>query len=216
MTQIFSPGANTLSKVTIFGTLALLATSLWAWDAALRSPYMTQVGVVRGQPVAFSHAHHVAGLGLDCRYCHTAVEESASAGIPSTKVCMTCHSQVWSDAPILEPVRESWRTDRPLEWTRVHDLPDFAYFDHSIHVKKGIGCAECHGRVDEMPLMWAEAPLTMDWCVQCHRDPGARIRPRAEVFRMDWDAGELDPEARAALLREYHVQSLTDCSTCHR
>lgn len=216
MTQIFSPSANTLSKVTIFGTLLLLATSLWAWDAALRSPYMTQVGVVREQPVAFSHAHHVAGLGLDCRYCHTAVEESASAGIPSTKVCMTCHSQVWSDAPILEPVRESWRTDRPLEWTRVHDLPDFVYFDHAIHVKKGVGCVECHGRVDEMPLMWAEAPLTMDWCVQCHRDPGPKLRPRAEVFSMEWDQDELDEEEHAALLREYHVQSMTDCSTCHR
>jgi hypothetical protein len=216
MTQIFRPSANTLSKVTIFGTLLLLASSLWAWDAALRSPYVTQVGVVREQPVAFSHRHHVAGLGIDCRYCHTSVEEAASAGIPSTKVCMTCHSQVWTDAPILEPVRASWREDRPIEWTRVHDLPDFVYFNHAIHVNKGIGCAECHGRVDEMPLMWAEAPLNMDWCLKCHRDPVPRLRPRDEVFRMDWVHAEISPEERSQLALDYHVQSMTDCSTCHR
>lgn len=216
MTQIFRPSANTLSKVTIFGALLLLGTSLWAWDAALRSPYVTQVGVVREQPVAFSHRHHVAGLGIDCRYCHTAVESAASAGIPSTKVCMSCHSQVWTDAPILEPVRASWRDDRPIEWTRVHDLPDFVYFDHSIHVQKGIGCAECHGRVDEMPLMWAAEPLTMDWCVQCHRDPVARVRPRDEVFRMDWERDEISDDARRQLALDYHVRSMTDCSTCHR
>jgi hypothetical protein len=216
MPQIFSPAANTLSKVTIFGSLLLLASSLWAWDAALRSPYVTQVGVVREQPVAFSHSHHVSGLGIDCRYCHHSVEEAASAGIPSTKVCMTCHSQVWTDAPMLAPVRESWRDDRSIEWTRVHDLPDFVHFDHSIHIRKGIGCSDCHGRIDQMPLAWSESPLTMEWCLECHRDPGAHVRPRSEVFRMDWDPATLDQEARRRLFVEHHLRSMTDCSTCHR
>ena len=216
MAQIFHPSFNTLSKVSIFGAVFFLGAAVWGWDMLLRSPYTTQVNVAREQPVPFSHKHHVEGLGLDCRYCHTSVEESAFAGIPPTKTCMGCHSLVWEDAPILEPVRESYRSDQPIEWTRVHDLPDFAYFDHSIHVKKGIGCTTCHGAVNEMPLMWRENTLNMDWCLACHRDPVASVRPRSEVFSTDWDPDTLNRKEREDLAAEYHLQSMTNCSVCHR
>jgi len=216
MTQIFPPSTNTISKVSIFGAVFVLGAAVWAWGAILRSPYVTRVDVVREQPVAFSHQHHVAGLGIDCRYCHTSVEESAFAGIPSTKVCMTCHSQVWTEAEILEPVRESFRNDRSIPWTRVHDLPDFAYFDHSIHLKKGIGCSSCHGRVDQMPLMWAESSLNMEWCLECHRDPVRHVRPREALYDMTWVPLEQPLPERLALLEQYDVRPNTDCYTCHR
>src|SRR5437868_3977147 len=156
MAQIFHPSTNTISKVTIFGAVFIAAGVAWALGAVYRSPYVTEAQVVRHQPVPFSHEHHVSGLGIDCRYCHTSVETSRFAGIPATSVCMNCHTYIWRDAPLLEPVRESYASNRPLEWTRVHDLPNFAYFDHSIHVQKGFGCSTCHGRVDQMPLMWRE------------------------------------------------------------
>lgn len=216
MAQIFHPSFNTLSKVSIFGAVFFLGAAIWGWDTILRSSYATQVNVAREQPVPFSHKHHVAGLGIDCRFCHTAVEDSASAGIPSTKVCMSCHSLVWTDADLLEPVRESYRTDRSIEWARVHDLPDFAYFDHSIHVNKGIGCTTCHGQVDEMPLMWRVNTLNMDWCLSCHRDPTPYLRPRDQVFETDWDPDRLNQAERESLAAQYHVRSLTDCSVCHR
>jgi len=216
MAQIFHPSFNTLSKVSIFGAVFFLGAAVFAWDSMLRSSYNTQVDVAREQPVPFSHKHHVQGLGLDCRFCHTSVEESAFAGIPPTKTCMGCHSLVWKDAPILEPVRESYRTDRSIEWTRVHDLPDFVYFDHSIHVAKGIGCTTCHGQVNEMPLMWRTETLNMDWCLACHRDPAANVRPRARVFDVDWDPASLTAEERTRLAAQYHLSSMLNCSTCHR
>jgi hypothetical protein len=216
MAQIFHPSFNTLSKVSIFGAVFFLGAAVWGWDTLLRSPYNTQVNVARHQPVPFSHKHHVKGLGLDCRFCHTSVEDSAFAGIPASKTCMGCHSMVWKDAPILEPVRESFRSDRPIEWVRVHDLPDFAYFDHSIHVKKGIGCTTCHGQVDEMPLMWRTATLNMDWCLGCHRDPAANVRPRERVFEVSWRPEEASAEERARLAAEYHLKSMINCSVCHR
>jgi len=216
MAQIFHPSFNTLSKVSIFGAVFFLGAAVWGWDRVLRAPYTTQVNVAREQPVPFSHKHHVQGLGIDCRYCHASVEDSAFAGIPPTKTCMGCHSLVWNDAPMLEAVRESYRSDRPIAWTRVHDLPDFAYFDHSIHVAKGIGCTTCHGQVDEMPLMWRQETLNMDWCLACHRDPAAHVRPRERVFSTDWDPASLSREEREALAREYRLASMTDCSTCHR
>ena len=216
MAQIFHPSTNTASKVSIFGAVFILGGLTWVWDAINRSGYVTQEGVVREQPVPFSHKHHVAGLGIDCRFCHTSVEESAFAGIPSTKTCMTCHSQVWTEAEILEPVRESWRTDESIPWTRVHDLPDFSYFDHSIHVAKGIGCSTCHGRVDQMPLMWAEAPLQMGWCLECHREPERFVRPREEVFNMEWMLPANQLELGRRLVEEYEIRSNTNCSTCHR
>jgi hypothetical protein len=216
MAQIFHPSFNTLSKVSIFGAVFFLGAGVWAWDALLRSPFTTQVNVARHQPVPFSHKHHVQGLGLDCRFCHASVEESASAGLPSTKVCMGCHSMVWKEAPMLEPVRESFRSDQAIEWIRVHDLPDFAYFDHSIHVAKGIGCTTCHGQVDEMPLTWRTETLNMDWCLACHRDPAAFVRPRERVFDVDWEPASLSAEERARLAAEHRLESETNCSVCHR
>jgi hypothetical protein len=171
------------------------------------------------QPIQFSHAHHVGGMGIDCRYCHTSVEESAFANIPPTKICMNCHSQIWIGAPILEPVRASFRDNTPLTWTRVHDLPDFVYFNHSIHVKQGVGCATCHGPVDTMPLVYQQAPLTMSWCLDCHRNPDQYVRPRDQVFNMTWQPPADDPGMGARLVREYNigsVEQLTSCSTCHR
>ncbi len=216
MAQVFHPSTNTLSKVSIFGGVFFVLGALWLVDELNRSPYVTQAGVVRAQPVAFGHKHHVAGLGIDCRYCHTSVEEAAFAGIPSTKTCMTCHSQIWTEAPMLEPVREAFRRDASIAWTRVHDLPDFAYFDHSIHVAKGVGCSTCHGRVDQMPLAWRENSLNMEWCIECHREPERFVRPRSEVFNMEYEPAQPQSELGPALVRELHIQGRTNCSACHR
>jgi hypothetical protein len=218
MAQIFRPYVNVVARASILG-FAFLAAALggvvWLY---FRSAYQTQVGVVRPQPVQFSHEHHVAGLGIDCRYCHTSVETSPFAGIPATEICMQCHSQIWRDSPKLEPVRNSFRTGEPLSWTRVHDVPDFVYFDHSIHVAKGVGCASCHGPVDEMPLMWRAETLHMQWCLDCHRDPLPHLRPADQVFSMEPVrlAGNDNTDPRAALLAHYQIMSETDCSTCHR
>jgi len=216
MPQIFHPSFNTISRASIFGALFFVAGIGWMLKVVYRSSYMTQVNVVRPQPVPFSHEHHVAGLGIDCRFCHTTVEEGAFAGIPPTETCMKCHSQIWSDSPMLEPVRSSFRTGEPLAWTRVHDVPDFAFFNHAIHVQKGIGCVTCHGQVDEMPLMWKQNTLHMEWCLECHRAPEKYVRPRDEVFSMHWQPAGEDADFRAKLIEEYHVDPSTDCSTCHR
>src|ERR1041384_996575 len=220
MAQIFHPAMSTAAKATIFGALLVIAgVAIVAWEM-YQSPYITKVGVVRVQPVPFSHEHHVAGLGIDCRYCHTSVETSAFAGLPATKVCMTCHSQVWTNAEMLEPVRASWKSGTPLQWTRVHDLPDYAYFNHSIHVQKGVGCATCHGRVDEMPLMAKAQSLQMMWCLDCHRHPEQYVRPYDKVFDMAWKwPDDVDPIAEGnKLVEEYHIRKgqLTNCSVCHR
>src|SRR6476660_9255276 len=177
--QIFHRSANVISRASIYTGIFTAAFVLWACIQLQRSPYVTYAGVVRPQPVPFSHQHHVAALGIDCRYCHTSVETSGFAGIPPTATCMNCHRTIWNQAPILEPVRESFRTNKSLEWVRVHDLPDFAYFTHSIHVARGVGCKSCHGSVDKMPLMWQTQPLTMGWCLDCHRNPAPHIRPKA-------------------------------------
>jgi Cytochrome c7 and related cytochrome c len=168
--------------------------------------------------VPFSHKHHVEDDGIDCRYCHTSVEKSGFAGIPSTEICMTCHSQLWTQAPVLAPVRESLATGRRLRWTRVHDLPDFVFFDHSIHIAKGIGCSTCHGRVDQMPLTSKQEPLYMKWCVDCHSDPAQFVRPQNQVFDMAWQPAATQSADGSRLLREYHVNPVTmrDCGTCHR
>src|SRR5690606_34753660 len=160
--------------------------------------------------------HHVGGLGIDCRYCHVSVADSAFAGMPSTKTCMTCHSQIWKEAAMLEPVRTSWATGRPIEWTRVHDVPDFAYFNHSIHVQKGIACVTCHGRVDRMPLMWTVHSLRMEWCLDCHREPERYIQPKETVLQMDWAPPEDRVELGKKLVEEYRipVERLTDCYAC--
>lgn len=218
MSQIFHPSANPFSKASIFGAVFVLAGLLTLLAFLVRSPYFTDVDVVRNQPVPFSHKHHVDGLGIDCRYCHTSVEDSSFAGIPPTKTCMTCHSQVWTDAPVLEPVRQSWQTGQPIEWTRVHDLPDFVYFNHSIHVSKGIGCETCHGRVDQMPLMWKEKSLQMQWCLDCHREPEKFIRPQNEVFTMGYEPSQPQSVMGPQLVDQYHIptQRLEDCYVCHR
>jgi hypothetical protein len=188
----------------------------WLGATFSRSAYVTGVGEAVEQPVPFSHKHHVGGIGIDCRYCHTSVETQAFAGFPATKTCMGCHSQVWSDSPMLEPVRASWRTGQSLEWNKVHKLADFAYFNHSIHINKGIGCASCHGRVDQMPLIWKVNTLQMEWCLDCHRQPERYVRPREHVFDMAWKPEEDQMVMGERLVKEYKIQKLTNCSTCHR
>src|SRR6478672_11478388 len=186
MSQIFHRSTNTISKLSIFGAVFAVAALLWLFDRVNASPWVTQVHVARDQPIQFSHERHVGGNGIDCRYCHTSVEQSRFAGIPPTKTCMNCHSQIFANAPFLEPVRASFNSNTPLRWTRVHDLPDFVYFDHSIHVNKGVGCTTCHGQVDRMPLMWQASSLQMQWCLDCHRNPERNVRPREAVFRVDY------------------------------
>ena len=218
MAQLFHRSTNTVARVSIFGGLFLLAGAVWVFATLQRSSWNTRQEVTVQQPVPFSHKHHVAGLGLDCRYCHTSVEKSASAGIPPTATCMNCHRLIWNDSPMLEPVRRSFETGQPLTWTRVHDLPAFVYFDHSIHVAKGIGCETCHGRVDQMPLMNQRSSLQMEWCVDCHKDPARNVRPKDAVFTMGWKPpADVDEKSyRTALAREYRVTSKLSCSVCHR
>ena len=219
MSQLFPRHTNVYSRLSILAVVAFLAFLGWVVAALHMSGYNTNQGDFIAQPLQFSHAHHVGGMGIDCRYCHTSVEESAFANIPPTKTCMNCHSQIWSTAPILEPVRASFRENKPLNWTRVHDLPDFVYFNHSIHVKQGVGCDTCHGPVDRMPLMYQEASLQMSWCLDCHRNPAKYVRPRDQVFNMQWKRPAGDPELGARLVKEYRIASveqLTSCSTCHR
>ncbi len=218
MAQVFYPSANTIARVTLMSLPIAIIVIVIAVRTASESDYVTGVNFAVDQPVEFSHEHHVAGLGIDCRYCHTSVEDSPFAGIPPTETCMTCHSQIWSDAPMLQPVRTSWETGQPLRWNRVHDLPDFAFFDHSIHIARGVGCVTCHGRVDQMPLMWKSQTLFMQWCLDCHRDPYPHIRPREAVFDMNWTPAD-NPEAQVALQAAHaniRTEGLTNCSACHR
>lgn len=219
MHRTFHRSTNTIARLSIFGSVFLLVGVGWVLITLDRSPYVTEAGITREQPVPCSHKHHVADDGIDCRYCHTTVEKSAFAGIPPTATCMNCHSQIWSDISMLEPVRASYRTGEPLHWTRVHNLPEFVYFDHSIHVNKGVGCATCHGRVDQMPLTYQVAPLTMEWCLECHRNPEQFVRPREQVFNMDWQPPADQQNLGRELVRQYQIRdtrSLTNCSTCHR
>jgi hypothetical protein len=216
MPQIFRRSANTLSKLSLFGVLSLVGVLILTAMVLGRSSYVTRANEFIEQPIQFSHLHHVKDDGIDCRYCHTSVETSAFAGIPPTKTCMNCHSQLFSTEPILEPVRASFRDDTPLHWIRVHDLPDFVYFNHSIHVKKGMGCETCHGRVDEMPLMEQVNTLQMEWCLNCHRNPENYVRPRSEITTMGYRPSVPQSVIGPQLVKEYGINSLTSCSTCHR
>ncbi len=228
MPQIFHRSFNTISRVTIFGAVFFLAGLGWVAWVLGRSSYVTNTDIAQQQPVPFSHEHHVTGLGIDCRYCHTTVEDSSFAGMPPTKTCMNCHSQIWVGSPMLEPVRASYRDDKPLEWNRVHRLAAFVYFDHSIHVNKGVGCETCHGPVNKMPLTWQHGSLLMEWCLECHRNPEEFVRPRDEVFNMEWnpatlkkpDGGDYDQATLGKeLVEKYRIrkpQEITNCSTCHR
>ena len=232
MGQIFHRSTNTISRISIAAAFFLVGALFWFFAEMQRSPYYSQRDIARAQTVPFSHQHHVGGLGIDCRYCHTSVETSSFAGIPPTKTCMNCHAQIWTNAAMLEPVRESFRSGRSLVWTRANDLPDYVYFDHSIHIKKGVGCNDCHGPVDRMPLMYAANTLQMEWCLNCHRAPEKFLRPREQVFNMRYQ----QPNPRFPILldgktytdqetlgndlkKKYHlrsVQDLTSCNTCHR
>jgi cytochrome c7-like protein len=216
MPQIFHRSANTLSKVSLAGILLLVGGLIGLAMLLGRSSYVTRAQEYVEQPVQFSHLHHVLDDGIDCRYCHTSVETSSFAGIPPTKTCMNCHSQIWQSAPILEPVRASFREDKPMTWVRVHDLPDFVYFNHSIHVKKGMGCETCHGRIDQMPLTRQQNSLQMEWCTNCHRNPQDYVRPREEVFTMGYRPREDQATLGPKLVKEYNIKPSTDCSTCHR
>jgi hypothetical protein len=216
MPQIFHRSANTLSRLTIYGAVFILAALWYALYAIGDSSYFTEVNVAHDQPVPFSHRHHAGELGIDCRYCHTSVEQSSFAGLPPTQTCMTCHSQIWVNSPMLEPVRSSYQTDKSIEWSRVNALPDFVYFDHSIHVSKGIGCTTCHGPVAEMALTWRANTLEMSWCLECHRHPERYVRPREEVFNADYRRPPNQLELGRKLVKEYKIHSLTNCDTCHR
>jgi len=217
MAQIFPQSANTLSKVSIIVLLVTVAgLGGVAFELGADSSYATNQGVARTQPVPFSHTHHVGSMGIDCRYCHSTVETSAYANIPPTKTCMNCHSQIWVNSPTLEPVRASYRTDQSIPWVKVHDLPDFVYFNHSIHVKKGVGCETCHGRVDRMALMRQENNLEMRWCLDCHRHPEQYVRPRKFVTTMGYVPDGDQEEIGKKLVQEYHIQKLDTCYTCHR
>ncbi len=216
MPQIFHRSANTLSKVSLAGILLLVGGLIGLAMLLGRSSYVTRAQEYVEQPVQFSHLHHVLDDGIDCRYCHTSVETSSFAGIPPTKTCMNCHSQIWQSAPILEPVRASFREDKPMTWVRVHDLPDFVYFNHSIHVKKGMGCETCHGRIDQMPLTKQQNSLQMEWCLNCHRNPQEFVRPREEVFTMGYRPREDQATLGPKLVAQYNIKPSTDCSTCHR
>jgi hypothetical protein len=214
--QIFHPSANTLSRVTILGAVFILGAVSTVLYVLYRAPYLTEQNVAREQPVPFSHKHHVSGLGIDCRYCHTSVETSSFAGIPPTETCMSCHSQLWTNAEILEPVRSSLQSGKAIHWVRVNDVPDYVYFNHSIHVNKGIGCETCHGRVDQMPLTWRAQPLQMGWCLDCHRHPESFVRPKDQVFTMGYRPPEKQAVMGARLVKEYEIRSFTDCYACHR
>lgn len=218
MSQIFHPSMNVIARVGLLVIVLLLVGVAWLGMTIARSPYTTQVGVAKAQPIPFSHKQHVGGLGMDCRYCHTSVETSSSASIPSTETCMGCHAQVAKESPLLEALRASYETDKPLEWVRVHDLPDYVYFNHAIHVKKGVGCETCHGRIDQMPVVAKAKSLQMDWCLECHRNPEPFLRPPSAVFTMGWQppADPISLANQGVGHDSLHANSLTDCSVCHR
>jgi len=221
MAQIFGKSSNSITRVSLFGSVLGVFGFFGLVYLVYCSPYTTDQYVPREQQVPFSHQHHVAGLGLDCRYCHTSVEKSSFAGMPPTETCMTCHSKVWTDAPMLAPERQSLATSQPVHWKRVNDLPDFVFFNHSIHVQKGIGCSTCHGQVNQMPLTWKAHSLFMRWCLDCHEAPEKQLRPKDQIYNMDWKPPPDQLERGARLTKEYHIskqrlEQLRDCSMCHR
>jgi hypothetical protein len=232
MAQIFDRSSNALARASLVLTGLIVIALGVTLDQLQRSPWVTRQGQRPNQPVPFSHKHHVQGLGLQCQYCHTTVEKSSYAGIPPTKTCINCHAQIWTNAAYLEPVRESFRTGRSLEWTRVNQLPDFVYFNHSIHISKGVGCNTCHGPVDQMPLTYQYASLQMEFCLDCHRNTEKYLRPREQVFNMRYEqpsSGEpvivngtaySDQETLGNALKDQYkvrsVKDITSCNTCHR
>jgi hypothetical protein len=219
MSQVFPKSANAWSKASIIAIVFVLLGLGTVVLTIQRSDFVTSANQFVEQPVQFSHQHHNGGIGIDCRYCHTSVEVSPSAGIPPTKTCINCHSQIWNTCPYLEPVRASFRDDKPLNWKRVHDLPDIVYINHSIHLSKGVVCETCHGRVDRMPLMIQKNTLQMEWCLDCHRDPSRYVRPRDQITTMGYVPAVAQAELGPQLVREYKIadkEHLTNCSVCHR
>src|SRR5579863_7867986 len=233
MSQLFPKRANALARSSIAAAIAFVALASWVVLLLMRASWLTKQDEFIEQPVQFSHLHHVSGDGIDCRYCHTSVETSNYAGIPPTRTCMNCHSQLWTNAPILEPIRASFRSDTRLNWIKVYDLPDFVYFNHQIHVNKGVGCATCHGRVDQMPIVYQFPSLQMEWCLGCHRAPENNLRPKEEVFNMAYEQPREDHPVKVStgetftsqlelglfLKKTYNVsgpEHMTTCSVCHR
>ncbi len=216
MSALFSPRSNAIFRlvlvVLVGGAAGTVATLMGYW----RVPYGTGQFDQVAQPVQFDHRHHVQDDLIDCRYCHASVDRAPSAGLPPTELCLNCHAQVWNRSPLLDVLRASWFSNKAVPWVRVHKLPDFVYFNHAIHVNKGVGCAECHGRVDQMAVIHQSQPLTMGWCIECHRDPYAHLRPPEEVTNMAWRP-EGDPVALGKdLARKLDVHPRTNCTTCHR
>ena len=219
MAQVFSRSANNIAKISLVVAAILAGTAFYVYTQVSRSSYITGRYLEKQQPVQFSHKHHTGDDGIDCRYCHTTVETTATAGMPPTQTCMNCHNQLFADQPYLEPVRESFRENIPIQWERVHDMPDYVYFNHSIHVAKGVGCSTCHGQIDNMPAVFQVNTLQMEWCLSCHRQPENFIRPKSEIYNMNWSDGDLSPEQRQTLKTNYKIRErevLTSCSTCHR
>lgn len=221
MTQIFRPQSNTLSKLSLIG-VGVILIGLFAIGGPLKwSSYFTEVHFMRTQPIQFSHKHHVKGDGIDCRYCHTSVETSATAGMPPSETCMTCHSQIWTNSPLLKQVRESYQKNIPIQWNRINFVPDYVFFNHSIHVNKGVGCASCHGQIDSFPLTMKVRTFYMKDCLSCHRNPEKNLRPKSEIFNLEWQPPS-DSQAREELgrklLKDYRIDShrITNCYTCHR
>lgn len=222
MPQIFTAAADTRLRAALLAIVLLIPGGMFLIGGAMSSTYATRIGWVVDQPVPFSHKHHVGDMGIDCRYCHSSVETSAEAGLPPTHTCMTCHSQLWTNADMLAPVRESLAKNTPLVWHRVARLPDYVYFNHAIHISRGVPCETCHGRIDRMPLTAQAQPFQMGWCLDCHRDPAPKLRPPDQVTRMDWSDWDRHPEAHAgfgaAEMQRFHIdpKTLTDCDVCHR
>ncbi len=220
MAALFRPWTNTALKLGA-GSLVLGATAAVAAPMIyVRTPYNTGELAPVDQPVVFDHRHHVRDDRIDCVYCHPGAEVSESAGVPATDVCMGCHGQVWSESPLLEPVRRSYFAGKPIPWNRVHKLPDFVFFDHAVHVRRGVGCAMCHGRVDLMPVVFKVHPLTMSWCLDCHRDPPRYLREHGGGRISGTALWGAAPEALSDLAprpgHERDITSLTTCSACHR
>ncbi len=216
--QLFRPSANVIARAILITGAIMPFAAIGVTYGVMRSPYVTGQDVIRLQPVPFSHKHHFGELGIHCLNCHTSVEKSPFAGLPATHTCMSCHSQVWTNAAMLAPVRESLANNRPLRWNRVHVLPAYVYFDHSVHIAKGVGCSTCHGRVDQMALTSQAAPLTMQWCVDCHNNPAPNLRPHDQIFNMTWEPPADQDRAGGELMKASHIDPnrLIECSTCHR
>ncbi|HZS37976.1 MAG TPA: cytochrome c3 family protein [Polyangia bacterium] len=218
MKTVFPEWTDNAYRV-VLAVLALAGAALVVGPMVyVRTPYHQRREFPVEQPVQFDHRHHVRDDSIDCLYCHSGATHTAWAGVPATELCMGCHAQVWPDSIQLEPVRRSYFSGRPIEWSRVHALPDYVYFNHAIHVNKGVGCATCHGRVDQMAAVYQVATLQMDWCLDCHRDPAPRLRPREAITSMEWQppAGEAGERLARELAAEYGVRKLTNCTTCHR